>query len=59
MAELIPLSDAQKKLGIGRTTLYELRKSGQLKTVPIGRRRFISSAELDSFIHSLDTVQEG
>lgn len=34
---LLRVSEAASLLGLGRTTLYELMKSGEIKTVRIGR----------------------
>lgn len=38
---------------IGRVKFYELVKSGELKTVKIGRRRFVSREALETFVASL------
>ncbi len=40
-------------LGIGRTTVYELMKSGELKSAKIGDRRVISVASVQSFAQSV------
>lgn len=37
----VRISTAVKLTGIGRSTLYELIKSGQIETVKIGRSTFI------------------
>lgn len=37
-------------LGIGRTTLYALIKSGELETVTVGRRRFVADEQVSAFI---------
>lgn len=36
--------------GIGHTKFFDLIKSGELRTVTIGRRRFVPSSEVDRFI---------
>ncbi len=35
------VNDAAVRLGLSRTTLYELMASGQLRSVKIGKRRLI------------------
>lgn len=50
---LLPVADAGRLLGIGRTKTYELIDSGDLRTVTIGRRRLVPAAELESFVERL------
>jgi excisionase family DNA binding protein len=40
-------------IGIGRTALYELIAAGKIKTVKIGRRRFVPSEAIDEFVAGL------
>jgi excisionase family DNA binding protein len=54
MAELIAVPAVMARLGIGRTKLYELIDSGELRSVKIGSRRFVTGAALDDFITRLD-----
>jgi excisionase family DNA binding protein len=42
----IPIAAAVKLTGIGRSTLYEMIKSGDIETVKIGRSTFIRYASL-------------
>jgi len=52
--DLYPVGEAMERLGgLSRTTLYELMKSGRLRSTRIGRRVFISAEEIDRFIKSL------
>lgn len=44
LAHRIP--DACQRIGVGRSSLYELIKSGQLKTVRIAGRTLIPESEL-------------
>lgn len=50
--KLIPWwPDAAKALGgLGRTTMYELIKSGELPSVTIGRRRFVAVRDIDEYV---------
>jgi excisionase family DNA binding protein len=41
-----PISDACRRLGIGRTKYYELRKAGKIKPVRIGGRDKVPDQEL-------------
>lgn len=48
---LHPVPEAMNMLGrIGRTTLYEMIRNGQIGTVHIGNRVFIPSDEIAAFI---------
>ncbi len=49
---LYPFNEIQQKLGISRTTVYQLLGDGQLSSIKIGRRRFTAAA-LDAFIEGL------
>lgn len=50
---LYPLNEIQQKLSIGRSTAYQLINDGQLPSVKIGRRRFVTAAALSTFIEGL------
>lgn len=56
-ADLPPLfhqvPDACRRLGVGRSTIYELIASGKLKSVTIGRRRLIAASEIQRFADEL------
>jgi excisionase family DNA binding protein len=45
-ALLISITDAAKALSVGRTSIYELIRSGQLETRKMGRRRLITAMSL-------------
>lgn len=49
---LVPIDEAQKRLGIGRSSIYEALASGGLESVRIGGRRLISLAALDHFVET-------
>lgn len=50
LAHRIP--DACRRLGVGRSSLYELIKSGEVKTIKIGTRTLVPEAELQKVINS-------
>ncbi|MGW5376233.1 helix-turn-helix domain-containing protein [Nocardia sp. NPDC003999] len=52
-AQLHPVPAACKRLGIGRSLLYELMDSGDLRSVKIGRRRLVPESALAEFIDRL------
>ena len=52
--QLLTTIDAAKYLGISRTTIYGLLKSGDLDSVTIGRSRRVSVAQLQRFLESHD-----
>ncbi len=49
--------DAGAALGVGRTTIFELIASGELRSVRIGRRRLIPAAELHRYAERLIETQ--
>lgn len=42
--------EAAELLGISRELIFDLLRTGQLKSVKAGRRRLISKANLDAFL---------
>lgn len=50
---LLTTSEAAERLGIGRTTLYELIRAGKLRTIKIGRRRLIPATAIPKMIATL------
>jgi excisionase family DNA binding protein len=53
---LLSIKAACQVLGIGRSSLYALMASGQLRSVTIGRRRFVPSDAIEEFIAALPTA---
>jgi excisionase family DNA binding protein len=43
---LVSIPDAATALSLGRTSIYELMRSGQLETRKMGRRRLITAESL-------------
>ena len=52
---LVSIQEAREKWlgGVGRTTVYELIKRGELTQVHIGRRGFITSESLEAYMDRL------
>jgi excisionase family DNA binding protein len=53
---LLSIKQACRLLGLSRTTLYALLASGELRSVSIGRRRFVPSDAIEEFIAALPTT---
>ena len=54
---LLTITSTQEALdGVGRTKIYELIKSGDLRVVKIGRRTYVPRAELESYVARLSEV---
>lgn len=54
-ARLLNIEEVQARLNCGRSTVFELIKSGELRSVKLARRRLVTEASLTEFIESLDT----
>ena len=52
---LVRPEDAARVLGIGRTKVYELIRSGALRSVRVGGLRRVPVAALDEFVARLET----
>lgn len=46
------IQDACRRLGVGRSTLYELIKTGEIRTIKIGTRTLVPEDELQKVIRS-------
>lgn len=53
------IPDACRAYGIGRTTLYAKIKEGDIRTIKLGSRTLIPSAELEAFFTRLWAEQHG
>ncbi len=53
LPRLIDINRASFELGIGRTNLYALIGAGKLRTVKIGKRRFVPRDALEAFAAGL------
>jgi excisionase family DNA binding protein len=44
------VEDAARILNVGRSTVYDLIRSGRLRSIKIGRRRLVPRSALDALI---------
>jgi excisionase family DNA binding protein len=54
VARLHNINSAQNRLGVGRSKVFQLIASGELRSVQIGNRRLIPEAAIVDFINKLD-----
>jgi hypothetical protein len=47
---LLSVNDVMAATGLGRTTIFSLFNSGDLKAVKVGRRTFVRPDDLQSFV---------
>jgi excisionase family DNA binding protein len=45
------INEAADRIGVGRTTLYQLVNAGELRLVKLGSRSLIIAAELEALLH--------
>lgn len=50
---LLRMAQAAERLGVGRSTIYELTARGELEVVHIGRSARVPAAALDDFVRRL------
>lgn len=53
LPRLLSIKQATYELGISRTGMYELIAARKLRTVKIGRRRFVPREAIENFIAGL------
>jgi excisionase family DNA binding protein len=53
-ARLNSVEATVERLGVGRSTVYGLMGSGELRSVKVGKRRLVPEAALIDFIAKLD-----
>lgn len=51
---LLTVEEAAKRLSLGRTTVFQLLKTGRLQSVRVGRLRRIPTEALDEYARSLN-----
>jgi excisionase family DNA binding protein len=64
MAEEVParlhnIESVMDRLGVGRSTVFALMASGQLRSCKVGRRRLIPESAISDFIDSLQFTGGG
>ena len=48
------VEEAARLLNVGRSTVYDLIRSGRLRSIKIGRRRLVPRAALDALLAELE-----
>ncbi|MGW1799149.1 excisionase family DNA-binding protein [Streptomyces sp. NPDC001984] len=56
---LHPINEVAQQLGVGLTTAKALIKSGELRSVRIGRSRRVPADALHEYVQRLDAEQNG
>ncbi|MBM7090234.1 helix-turn-helix domain-containing protein [Streptomyces sp. S12] len=56
---LYPTDEVAQQLGVGMTTAKALIKSGELRSVKIGRSRRVPADALHEYVQRLDAEQNG
>jgi len=53
-AQLHTVETVQQRLSVGRSTVFSLIASGELRSVKVGRRRLVTESSLAEFIDRLE-----
>lgn len=53
-SRLWPVEAVMARLSVGRSTVFELIASGELRSCKVGRRRLVSEAAIADYIRKLD-----
>jgi excisionase family DNA binding protein len=53
----LSIAETCERLGVGRTTVYELLKAGELDSVKIGRRRLVPASSPAVYLERLAARQ--
>jgi excisionase family DNA binding protein len=56
--QLLSVNEAAARLGIGRTTLYEMLAAGTIRSVRIHRRRLIREEQIADYVEALTKVTD-
>lgn len=56
VARLHNIESVMDRLGVGRSTVFALMASGQLRSCKVGRRRLIPESAIRDFIDSLEST---
>jgi excisionase family DNA binding protein len=55
---LLPIEAVMAQLGVGRSSVFELIGTNQLRSVKIGRRRLIAQSAVDDFVANLIAMSD-
>jgi excisionase family DNA binding protein len=55
-ASLLTVEEAAAELRVGRTTVFNMIQSGDLRGVRLGKKRCVTRASLDAFVASLSAA---
>ena len=58
MSRLLTEAEVRKLIPVGHSKYYELVGSGELRSVRIGRRRFVTEVAVAEYISRLDAETE-
>jgi excisionase family DNA binding protein len=58
IARLNDIAQVQQRLNVGRSKVFELIRTGRLRSVLIGKRRLVTEQSLREFIAQLDGDEE-
>lgn len=56
---MLTVEQAAEAIGVGRTTMFALIKTGEIQSVRIGRLRRVPADEIDAYTQRLTTEQNG
>lgn len=51
--QLVPITEAARRLGVGRTKAYELLAAGELEAVHIGKRHLVVAESVEQYVRRL------
>lgn len=55
MKQSLTLDEVTQAIGCGKTKLYQLINSGELKARKLGKRTFVLKSDLEDFLNNLDS----
>ena len=55
LPRLLSIPQTCRLIGVGRSSLYQMMASGQVRSVKIGRRRLVPREAIDEFVANLPT----
>lgn len=53
-SRLWPVEAVMQRLAIGRSMVFDLIRSGELRSVKVGRRRLVSETAINEYIDRID-----